>query len=172
MHSLRCLQDSRQIHHAAQHPVELDRAQAAAVEARIILDLKVGAAFTRMQTQILQTRFGQLAEGKNVVSYGESSSHLMNGLPSLKKYFIKKGPCQFPTLGFVVQKWNIVKSFVSEPFWYIYLSLIRNSEEETVFTWRRGHLFDFAAAVAIYDNVLSNPLARVTKVTNKGTKKW
>lgn len=60
----------RQIHHAAQHPVELDRAQADAVEARIILDLKVGSAFTRMQTLILQARFGQLAEGKNVVSYG------------------------------------------------------------------------------------------------------
>lgn len=88
------------------------------------------------------------------------------------RVLINKGPCQFPTLGFVVQKWNLVKSFVSEPFWYIYLSLIRNSEEETVFTWKRGHLFDFAAAVAIYDLVLSNPLARVTKVTNKSTKKW
>lgn len=142
---------AQQIHHAAQHPVELDRAQAAAVEARIILDLKVGAAFTRMQTRILQDRFGQLAEGKNVVSYG---------------------PCQFPTLGFVVQKWNLVKSFVSEPFWYIYLSLIRNSNEETVFTWRRGHLFDAGVAIAIYDRVLSNPLACVTKVTNKSTKKW
>ena len=53
--------------------MELDRAQAAAVEARITLDLKVGAAFTRMQTQILQSRFGQLADGKNVVSYGGPS---------------------------------------------------------------------------------------------------
>lgn len=69
--------DLRQIHHAAQHPVELDRAQADAVEARIILDLKVGAAFTRMQTQILQARFGQLAEGKNVVSYGWRFSSIL-----------------------------------------------------------------------------------------------
>ena len=76
----------------------------------------------------------------------------------------------------MVQKWNLVKSFVSEPFWYIYLSLIRGSSEEdgeeTIFTWRRGHLFDADAAVAIYEYVLSNPLARVIKVTNKGTKKW
>ncbi|KAF9467413.1 prokaryotic type I DNA topoisomerase, partial [Collybia nuda] len=146
---------AQQIHHAAQHPVELDRAQADAVEARIILDLKVGAAFTRMQTQILQARFGQLAEGKNIVSYG---------------------PCQFPTLGFVVQKWNLVKSFVSEPFWYIYLSLTRDTssqgEEETVFTWRRGHLFDEDVAVSIYSHVLSNPTAHVTKVVTKETKKW
>ena len=97
---------------------------------------------------------------------------LLNKLFVTEHILINKGPCQFPTLGFVVQKWNLAKSFVSEPFWYIYLSLTRNSEEETVFTWRRGHLFDFAAAVAIYDRVLSNPLAHVTKVTNKSTKKW
>jgi DNA topoisomerase-3 len=58
---------SRQIHHAAQHPVELDRAQADAVEARILLDLKVGAAFTRMQTLALQRQFAQL---EGVLSYG------------------------------------------------------------------------------------------------------
>lgn len=40
------------------------------MEARIILDLRVGAAFTRMQTQILQARFGRLAESSSVVSYG------------------------------------------------------------------------------------------------------
>ncbi|KAG5643389.1 hypothetical protein DXG03_001003 [Asterophora parasitica] len=146
---------AQQIHHAAQHPVELDRAQADAVEARITLDLKVGAAFTRMQTQILQNHFVQLSEARNVVSYG---------------------PCQFPTLGFVVQKWNLVKSFVSEPFWHIHMSLRRNTSssdgEETVFNWRRGHIFDEDAAVSIYDFVLSDPLARVTKVTKKETKKW
>ena len=58
---------SRQIHHAAQHPIELDRAQADAVEARILLDLKVGAAFTRMQTLALQRQFAQL---EGVLSYG------------------------------------------------------------------------------------------------------
>ena len=60
----------RQIHHAAQHPVELDRAQADAVEARILLDLRIGAAFTRMQTLTLQGRFAQLNEKRDPVSYG------------------------------------------------------------------------------------------------------
>jgi DNA topoisomerase-3 len=63
-----------QIHRAAQNPVELDMAQADAVEARILLDLKIGAAFTRMQTMALQQRFPELqaAEGgkSTVVSYG------------------------------------------------------------------------------------------------------
>jgi len=60
----------RQIHHAAQHPIELDKRQADAVEARIILDLKVGAAFTRLQTLALQGRVKAIADEKNIVSYG------------------------------------------------------------------------------------------------------
>ena len=63
----------RQIHNAAQHPVELDRRQADAVEARILLDLKVGAAFTRLQTLALQSRVKAIADEKSVVSYGISS---------------------------------------------------------------------------------------------------
>lgn len=42
-------------------------AQSNAVEARTILDLRIGAAFTRMQTMTLQARFRQL---KEVISYG------------------------------------------------------------------------------------------------------
>lgn len=60
----------RQIHNAAQRPVELDRRQADAVEARIILDLRIGSAFTRMQTFALQNRIPQLGEKREPVSYG------------------------------------------------------------------------------------------------------
>ncbi|KAJ7824662.1 prokaryotic type I DNA topoisomerase [Mycena olivaceomarginata] len=145
---------AQQIHNAAQHPVELDQAQADAVEARIVLDLRIGAAFTRMQTKTLQDAIAQV-EG-SVVSYG---------------------PCQFPTLGFVVQRYLQVKNFVSEPFWYIFLSLSRPSSSqgdnvETEFKWRRVHLFDHDAAAVIYEHVISNPIARVTKVVEKDTKKW
>ncbi len=61
---------SRQIHNAAQHPVNLDEAQAKAVEARILLDLKIGSAFTRLQTLTLQSQIAQLAD-KGVISYGK-----------------------------------------------------------------------------------------------------
>ncbi|KAI0697280.1 DNA topoisomerase [Cytidiella melzeri] len=141
---------AQQIHNAAQHPVLLDMAQSNAVEARIILDLRIGAAFTRLQTLYLQQRFRQLE--KEVISYG---------------------PCQFPTLGFVVSRYNQVKAFRPETFWYIFLALAREEDPaETPFTWRRGHLFDVAVAIALYEHVLINPLARVTKVTQKDTKKW
>jgi hypothetical protein len=63
----------RQIHNAAQHPRELDYSQASAVEARILLDLRLGAAFTRMQTCKLQPLFQQIT---GVVSYGERYSKL------------------------------------------------------------------------------------------------
>ena len=84
------------------------------------------------------------------------------------------GPCQFPTLGFVVSRYNQVKSFVPETFWYIYVALSREGEEEqeTPFTWKRGHLFEFEVAVALYEHVLAAPEARVTKVVTKNTKKW
>jgi DNA topoisomerase-3 len=110
--------------------------QANAVDARQALDLRIGAAFTRMQTLALQARFAQLFEGK-VVSYG---------------------PCQFPTLGFVVTRYEQVQSFVSEPFWYIYLALSRPGEDEeeklNVFSWKWGNLFDYDVAYMLYEMVL------------------
>ncbi|KAG8718055.1 DNA topoisomerase [Ceratobasidium sp. 395] len=141
-----------QIHRAAQNPVDLDRAQSDAVEARILLDLRFGAAFTRMQTLTLQPRFPQLEQG--LISYG---------------------PCQFPTLGFVVSRYEQVRAFVPEPFWYIYLSIIppdASDGEETSFSWRRGHIFEFDVALTLYEGTVEHPTARVVKVTKKPTKKW
>ncbi|KAJ8518158.1 hypothetical protein ONZ45_g4767 [Pleurotus djamor] len=140
---------AQQIHRAAQHPVDLDQAQADAVEARSILDLKTGAAFTRYQTKTLRSS-GALPEEAGTISYGT---------------------CQFPTLGFVVARFKDVRNFIPEAFWYIYLALVRN-QEETKFSWRRNHLFDMDVAAVIYQEVLANPTARVTKVTKKPTKKW
>jgi len=162
----------RQIHRAAQYPVELDQAQADAVEARILLDLKIGAAFTRMQTLSLQTKFHVL--GDKLVSYGAWLRLQYHGpLPT-----VSQGPCQFPTLGFVVQRYNQVKNFVPESFWYIHLSHVRQTTtgpQETIFNWQRGHLFDVGAAVALYSHVLESPgsiKAKILKVNNKDTKKW
>ncbi|KAG9045134.1 DNA topoisomerase [Tulasnella sp. UAMH 9824] len=142
-----------QIQRAAQNTVELDMRQAASVEARSIIDLRVGATITRMQTLGLQRLVPQLKDQK-LMSYG---------------------PCQFPTLGFVVSRYEQVKSFVPESFWFIYLSVARdprNEEDQTEFTWRRGRLFDFDIAVALYEYVLENAMATVTKVTKKNVKKW
>ncbi|KAI6113286.1 DNA topoisomerase [Pisolithus croceorrhizus] len=95
------------------------------------------AAFTRMQTLTLQQRLPQFRDGC-VVSYG---------------------PCQFPTLGFVVARYNQVKSFTPEDFWYILLSLDREIGGEQEVT-------------EIYEDITESPRARVMKVTKKNVKKW
>ncbi|KAF9010781.1 prokaryotic type I DNA topoisomerase [Cyathus striatus] len=146
---------AEQIHRAAQRPVDLDRAQADAVEARIIIDLKIGAAFTRMQTLALQQYLPQTEERAGMISYGS---------------------CQFPTLGFVVQRYQRVKDFVPETFWYIYLILSHRNDlqqvEDVEFKWKRGHIFDREFVVALYEHILTFPRARVVSVTKKQTKKW
>lgn len=159
---------SRQIHNAAQHPVELDIAQADAVRARIILDLKIGSAFTRLQTMTLQQEFQVL---KEIISYGEQWHPYIRCIAQFAP-----GPCQFPTLGFVVSRYNQVKSFVPENFWFIFLSLTRPASDgqatETVFTWKRGHIFDRNVAMVLMQTASLTNVARVTKVATKDTKKW
>lgn len=56
-----------------------------------------GAAFTRFQTLRLQQVFPDTLQG-NVISYGS---------------------CQFPTLGFVVERYKAIESFIPEAFWKI-----------------------------------------------------
>ncbi|PWN40734.1 prokaryotic type I DNA topoisomerase [Ceraceosorus guamensis] len=109
-----------QIHAAMRSPVALDHLAASAVEARIELDLRLGAAFTRLQTLRLQKEFGEL--NKAVVSWG---------------------PCQFPTLSFVVQRYVDAITFLPEAFWYLSL-YHRKDGVDVTFKWDRGHLFEEA----------------------------
>ena len=123
-----------------------------AVAARTVLDLKIGAAFTRMQTMGLQAHIPVIGDKSHVISYGS---------------------CQFPTLGFVVNRFKQVKSFVPEDFSYIHLTIkAPGSNEETPFTWQRGRIFDRDVAVALYQLVMRDTLTTVTKVVKKTTKKW
>lgn len=58
---------------------------------------ETGAAFTRFQTMRLQKIFPEALSDK-LISYGS---------------------CQFPTLGFVVERYKQVQAFIPEPFWKI-----------------------------------------------------
>lgn len=56
-----------------------------------------GAAFTRFQTLRLKRVFPEV----------------------LSEQLISYGSCQFPTLGFVVERYKQVQDFIQEPFWKI-----------------------------------------------------
>ena len=64
----------RHVINAAQHPIELDDRQVNAVTARIELDLRIGAAFTRLQTLQLQTLGAALED--RILSYGVFSKFI------------------------------------------------------------------------------------------------
>ncbi|KAL8329336.1 hypothetical protein RB597_004866 [Gaeumannomyces tritici] len=134
--------------HAAKNLANLDDRQVQAVQARIELDIRIGFAFTRFLTNNLRTLGGPLAE--HMLSYGS---------------------CQFPTLGFVVDRYFRVKNFVPEPFWTIKLVVSKDGKTAT-FNWTRGRLFDRVSVVILYERCLSAKTAKVTKVQEKPTKQW
>ncbi|KAL6250990.1 DNA topoisomerase [Rhinocladiella similis] len=132
---------------AANSPIDMDERLVNAVIARIELDLRIGASFTRLQTLQLQSLSESLSQP---LSYGS---------------------CQFPTLGFVVDRYHRVRNFKPESFWLIRLTHVRDKIKVT-FNWRRGHLFDRAAVTIIFESCLDEKRATVTKVQKKPTSKW
>ncbi|MCJ1374265.1 DNA topoisomerase [Loxospora ochrophaea] len=133
---------------AALNPINLDDRQVNAVAGRIELDLRLGAAFTRFQTLSLRTMGGDLVD--RVISYGS---------------------CQFPTLGFVVDRYFRVKNFVPEKFWTIKVVHHRQDIDVT-FLWRRHRLFDRMAVVVFFERCLHTRNARVSKLQKRPTSNW
>lgn len=125
---------------------ELDMNAVNAVAVRLEVDFRTGTAFTRMQTMYLQQRFRELE--KEIISYGS---------------------CQFPTLGFIVDRYLRRTQFVAETFWHITLKC-RAGRKHFVLTSKRGHVFDRAVATALYKRLIdSGQLPRVTEVNSRPT---
>jgi DNA topoisomerase III len=81
------------------------------------------------------------------------------------------GSCQFPTLGFVVDRYFRVKNFVPENFWGIKVTHKRD-DINVVFNWARNRLFDRAAVIILFERCIAAKTARVTKVQERPTSKW
>lgn len=139
----------------------------------------IGAAFTRFQTLRLQKVFPVLAE--NLLSYGS---------------------CQFPTLGFVVERYLERENFISEPFWrikgivfvlvwyfnkwyvlhfiipiqcsFFIIFVVTHEMNDLVveFRWARDRLYDEAICRSILSRCQENPIAKVEKVEGKPKSKW
>lgn len=137
------------IRRACETLVEPDVNVSDAVDVRQELDLRIGASFTRFQTLRLQKIFPA----------------------SLANQLISYGSCQFPTLGFVVERFKAIQAFIPETFFKI--KVIHETEEETVeFSWKRNRLFNHTACLVLYQICMEDPMATVTSVTSKPKSKW
>uniref|UniRef100_A0A087Y9R3 DNA topoisomerase n=1 Tax=Poecilia formosa TaxID=48698 RepID=A0A087Y9R3_POEFO len=137
------------IRRACETLTEPDRNISDAVDVRQELDLRIGASFTRFQTLRLQKIFPE----------------------SLANQLISYGSCQFPTLGFVVERFKAIQAFIPETFYKI--KVLHQVEEDSVeFSWKRNRLFHHTACLVLYQICMEDPMATVTSVTSKPKSKW
>lgn len=120
-----------------------------AVLLRQEVDLRSGACFTRFQTLILRKFYPKIFEKSKVVSYG---------------------PCQFPTLYFVVERYLDHVAFKNMKFWTLNLVLEKSG---IVFDliWNRNRLFDQFTVYLIYEIEMDRPEAKVIKLIKRDQKK-
>ena len=76
--------------------------ESVSVDARQVLDLKIGVSFSRFQTKELAKVVKGRGQQKTSITYG---------------------PCQTPTLGFCVDQAEKIKKFIPEPFWKIQIQV-------------------------------------------------
>jgi DNA topoisomerase-3 len=81
------------------------------------------------------------------------------------------GSCQFPTLGFVVERYFRVRNFIPEPFWSIKVTH-KKDDIKVNFNWKRVHLFDRMAVTILFERCLQARIAKVTKMQKRPTSKW
>ncbi|XP_059656323.1 DNA topoisomerase 3-alpha [Cornus florida] len=135
----------REIRQSVENLVQPNKLFADAVDVRQEIDLRIGASFTRFQTMLLKDAF--------VLDFATDDRNLV----------LSYGPCQFPTLGFVVERFWEIQSHEPEEFWTI--NCTHNSDEGiATFKWMRGHMFDYTCAVIIYEMCIQEPTATVTIV--------
>ncbi|AET39231.1 DNA topoisomerase 3 Ecym_4154 [Eremothecium cymbalariae DBVPG len=149
---------------AANNPVRIDKNAVDAVKARCEIDLRAGYAFTRLLTGTLQCK---VEAGPGGAARGNSK----------KRALISYGTCQFPTLGFVVDRYERIQRFVTEEFWLLQATLEESGSAgggKVLFSWDRGHLFDRLCVLGIYETCSEHAenRAKVVHVSSKETSKY
>ena len=137
-----------EIKNACQHLTPPNKNLSDAVDARQELDLRIGAAFTRFQTKRFQRKFVGLED--ELISYG---------------------PCQFPTLGFVVSRFWEIENFVPEKFWSIRLEIKRDGAVAS-FAWERVKVFDHDICTLLLEDCVSAKTGIIVKVDAKSKRKY
>lgn len=122
---------------AFNNPMEPDTAMAMSADARQVLDLKMGAAFTRYITLAVRER----ARTKDILSIG---------------------PCQTPTCGFVYEREKAIKDFSPENFWKIE-ALFHAKGMDFKGVHRAGNIKEKTKAVEIFKRIKACSTGVVTK---------
>lgn len=146
---------------AAGRPRPLDSNQVEAVNARRELDLRSGFALTRLQTELYRRAFGG-DYAKRAVQYGS---------------------CQFPTLGFVVERYLKIKNHIAEPFWSIDAKAKAGDQNNNDSTkrkenipvqWDRNRVYDHMVGVCLYERALEKGDGRflVTDIKRSPAKRY
>ncbi|CAF3581946.1 unnamed protein product [Adineta steineri] len=131
----------KDIRHAFTNLGYPDKNQSLSVDARQELDLRIGCAFTRFQTRFFQGKYGDL--DSSCISYG---------------------PCQTPTLGFTVDRYDKIQSFQSEPYWLLSVEIKHTNAKTYKLFWDRGHMFDKEIAYFFLNNIKAANKVRVVSV--------
>uniref|UniRef100_A0A8C0B338 DNA topoisomerase n=1 Tax=Buteo japonicus TaxID=224669 RepID=A0A8C0B338_9AVES len=134
---------------ACENLTQPDQKTSDAVDVRQELDLRIGAAFTRFQTLRLRKIFPDILADQ-LISYGS---------------------CQFPTLGFVVERFKAIQAFVPEAFYKIKVTH-DHEDGSVVFNWKRNRLFNHTACLVLYHMCMEDPAATVVEVVSKPKSKW
>ena len=91
----------------------------------------------------------------------------MPGIDGVVSY----GPCQFPTLGFVVERWRRRQAHVATPFWYLDV-IYRHDDATAKFSWSRVRTFDMETCQALYDVCCEQPIMTIVEIQSKEKRKW
>ncbi|QLG73948.1 hypothetical protein HG535_0F04600 [Zygotorulaspora mrakii] len=162
--------------HSARNPQRLDMRSVNAVSTRMEIDLRAGVTFTRLLTDTMRNKV-MSANGAVRPSHHSNNNNNNNNNNTREKkdapIVISYGTCQFPTLGFVVDRFERIRNFISEEFWYIQL-LLKDGDINTTFQWQRGHLFDRHSVLTFYEVCIEKAgnIAKVNDLKSKPTSKY
>lgn len=118
------------------------------VDARSIIDYKVGVSFTNLFTSEIYKYFDEEYEEKRILSYG---------------------PCQTPTLWFCVERKKAIDNFIPSKFYKIYIEILtENNEIQKIFMDADVDSYDLANQIV--SNLKLNLWATVEKIMTRKIK--
>lgn len=106
------------------------------------MDLKIGVAFSRYQTQYFQGLLRKSQSGLRMITYG---------------------PCQTPTLGFCVDQAEKIKKFVPEPWWSME-AVTTEKGKAFQLKWCKSKIYERTIVTILHSRIASITSATVLNV--------